>query len=114
MRRRSPSDRCRVTRPVSSSTRRWWASRFDGIETIPASSDGEASPSASASVIASRAGSASAACTAARRSRLIVSSLLIDSIVTEANPSCQAGGARARPGQAFTARLARKPPAAVP
>ena len=53
------------------------------MASIPASSDGEASPSASVSVIASRAGSASAACTAARRSSSAISSVFIDSILTE-------------------------------
>ena len=40
------------------------------MASMAASSDGDASPASSVSVIASRAGSASAACTAARRIQL--------------------------------------------
>ena len=65
--RRAPgAGRCGAGRPPTAaarsvrqpaSTRRWWASRFDGIPSIAASSDGEASPTASVSTIRSRAGS---------------------------------------------------------
>src|SRR6516164_4246999 len=62
-----------------------------------ASSDGEASPSASTSVICSRAGSASAACTAARRSRSVRCSVIIDSILTELLCVRQDGGVTSAP-----------------
>ena len=53
------------------------------MASMAASSDGDASPASSVSVIASRAGSASAACTAARRTSSEVRSIDIDSILTE-------------------------------
>src|SRR5258708_2836007 len=78
--------------PAPSSARRWCARRLEGIASIAASSDGEASPSARVSVIASRAGSASAACIAARRPRSLITSVFIDSILTEISPVSQDGG----------------------
>ena len=57
------------------------------MASIAASSDGDASPASSVSVIRSRAGSASAACTAARRARSEVRSAVIDSILTELSSS---------------------------
>src|SRR5258708_5873179 len=78
--------------PAPSSARRWCARRLEGIASIAASSDGEASPSARVSVIASRAGSASAACIAARRPRSLITSVFIDSILTELSPVSQDGG----------------------
>src|SRR5579864_7691343 len=68
---------------ASSSTCRWCASRLDGMASVAASSEGDASPASSVSVICSRAGSASAACQATRRARSDVSSGNIDSILTE-------------------------------
>src|SRR3984957_7610367 len=69
--------------PACSSTCRWWASRLDGMASMAASSDGDASPASRVSAICSRAGSASAAWTAARRARPEVCSAIIDSILTE-------------------------------
>src|SRR6476659_11318750 len=83
--------------PACSSTRRWCASRLDGIASMPASSDGDASPASSVSVMASRAGSASAACTAARRARSGVRSNDIDSILTELSSSVNMGGVSSAP-----------------
>src|SRR5690349_13875070 len=77
--------------PACSSTCRWCASRLDGMASMAASSDGEASPAISLSVIASRAGSASAACTAARRTRSEFCSMFIDSILTELSSSVNMG-----------------------
>src|SRR5258708_38728658 len=74
------------------------------MASIAASSDGEASPSARASVIASRAGSASAACIAARSSRSAIISALIDSILTEVPRSGQDG--RVTDGPSLGRRLA--------
>ena len=53
------------------------------MASMAASSDGDASPASRVSAICSRAGSASAACTAARRARPEVRSVFIDSILTE-------------------------------
>src|SRR5579862_4825984 len=53
------------------------------MASMAASSDGEASPASSVSVTSSRAGSARAACTAARRARSEFRSTDIDSILTE-------------------------------
>src|SRR5215472_15485465 len=64
---------------------------------MAASSDGEASPSASTSVMRSRAGSASAACTAARRARPEYCSVIIDSILTEIPSISQDGGVTSAP-----------------
>jgi hypothetical protein len=50
---------------------------------MAASSDGETSPAARMSVISSRAGSASAACTAARAATSAICSVFIDSILTD-------------------------------
>src|SRR5689334_5848126 len=83
--------------PACSSTCRWCASRLDGIASMPASSEGDASPVSSVSVMASRAGSASAACTAARRARPEVRSRDIDSILTELSSSVNMGGVSSAP-----------------
>ena len=90
--RGSAEDRCGDDRPRSgpgatipacSSTRRWWAIRFDGIDSSFCSSDGDASASSSSSTIASRPGSASAAWIAARPTVPLLHSALIDSILFE-------------------------------
>ena len=67
------------------------------MASMPASSEGEASPSASVSVISSRAGSASAACIAARRPSSEVISLFIDSILTELITSVKMGAVTSAP-----------------
>src|SRR6185437_9894690 len=83
--------------PACSSTCRWCASRLDGIASMPTSSDGDASPASSVSVIASRAGSASAAWTAARSARSKFRSIGIDSILTELSSSVNIGGVTSAP-----------------
>src|SRR5215472_7023829 len=80
-----------------SSTCRWCASRLDGMASMAASSDGDASPASRVSVMASRAGSASAACTAARRARSEFCSMFIDSILTELSSSVNMGGVTGTP-----------------
>jgi hypothetical protein len=50
------AERRRVMIPACSSTWTWWASRLDGMANMAASSDGDASPVSSVSVIRSRAG----------------------------------------------------------
>src|SRR5579864_4947785 len=82
---------------ASSSTCRWCASRLDGMASVAASSEGDASPASSVSVICSRAGSASAACQATRRARSDVSSGNIDSILTELSWLCQDGRVSSAP-----------------
>ena len=67
------------------------------MASMAASSDGDASPASSVSVIASRAGSASAACTAARRTRSEFRSADIDSILTELPSSVNMGGVSSAP-----------------
>src|SRR5579862_7761825 len=62
------------------------------MTSMAASSEGDASPVSRVSVIASRAGSASAACTAARRASPGVRSSDIDSILTELLPSVNMSG----------------------
>ena len=57
------------------------------MASMAASSDGDASPASSVSVIRNRAGSASAACKMARRSSSEVRSEDIDSILTELSSS---------------------------
>src|ERR1700761_1126052 len=64
---------------------------------MPASSDGDTSPASSMSVMASRAGSASAACTAARRARSEFRSRDIDSILTELSSSVNMSGVSSAP-----------------
>src|SRR6266704_3387653 len=83
--------------PACSSTRRWWASRLDGMASTAASSEGDASPASSVSVISSRAGSASAACTAARLASPDTCSAFIDSILTEVPCVRQDGGMTSAP-----------------
>src|ERR1700722_13660692 len=83
--------------PACSSTCRWCASRLDGIASMPASSEGDASPASRVSVMASRAGAASAACTAARRARPEFRSRDIDSILTELSFSVNMGGVTSAP-----------------
>src|SRR5256886_12296717 len=83
--------------PACSSTCRWCASRLDGIASMAASSEGDSSPASSVSVMASRAGSASAACTAARRARSEFRSRDIDSILTELSSSVNMGGVSSAP-----------------
>lgn len=73
LRRPSPADTNRTISPTSSSTVRWCASRFDGMSSRSPSSFGDRSLTASSSTIASRAGSPSAACIAAR---VVMSSLI--------------------------------------
>src|SRR6266568_5077580 len=80
-----------------SSTCRWCARRLDGMASMAASSDGDASPASSVSVMSSRAGSASAACTAARRANSEFRSTDIDSILTEAASSVNMGGVTSAP-----------------
>src|SRR5271165_2481277 len=63
----------------------------------PASSDGDASPASSVSVIRSRAGSASAACKMARRSSSEVRSEFIDSILTELPSHVKMSGVTSAP-----------------
>lgn len=60
----------------------WWASRLVGMLSSARSSEGEASPNVRVSMISRRAGSASAAWTAARRSRSL-RSVFIESILTD-------------------------------
>src|SRR5690242_19712088 len=83
--------------PACSSTCRWCASRLDGMTSMAASSDGEASPASSVSVTSSRAGSASAACTAARRASSEDRSASIDSILTDLNSSVKMSGVSSAP-----------------
>src|SRR5580692_6352511 len=83
--------------PACSRTCRWWASRLDGMASRAASSDGEASPASRVSAICSRAGSASAAWIAARRTRSEVPSVFIDSILTELFYPGQDGGVSSAP-----------------
>ena len=66
LRRPSPADANRTISPTSSSTVRWWASRFDGMPSRSPSSFGDRSLTANSSTMASRAASPSAACIAAR------------------------------------------------
>src|SRR5271166_5785456 len=83
--------------PACWSTCRWCASRFDGIASMAASSDGEASPAPRVSMMCSRAGSASAACTAARPASSAVISVFIDSILTELIGSVKMGAVSSAP-----------------
>src|SRR5580704_6519952 len=83
--------------PACSRTCRWWASRLDGMASRAASSDGEASPASRVSAICSRAGSASAAWIANRRTRSEVPSVFIDSILTELFYPGQDGGVSSAP-----------------
>src|SRR6202046_4074178 len=83
--------------PACSRTRRWWASRLDGMASRAASSDGDTSPASRVSVICSRAGSASAAWTPARRASSESCSAFIDSILTELSLSCQDDGVSRAP-----------------
>ena len=65
--------------------------QVDGIASIAASSDGDVSPTPRVSTICSRAGSASAACTAALLATSFISSYFIDSIFTELTRSVKMG-----------------------
>src|SRR6478752_7120402 len=67
------------------------------MASMAASSEGDASPASSVSVMARRAGSASAACTAARRARSEFRSRDIDSILTELSSSVNMGGVSSAP-----------------
>src|SRR5579864_4176279 len=82
---------------ASSSTCRWCASRLDGMASVAASSEGDASPASSVSVICSRAGSASAAYTATRRASSEVCSGNIESMLTELSPLGQDGRVSSAP-----------------
>src|ERR1700722_2480229 len=107
--------------PAGSRTCRWWASRLDGMASMAASPDGDASPASRVSAICSRAGSASAAWTAARRARPEVCSAIIDSILTELFSPGQDDGVSSAPaplrrrliaeflGSAFLAALRLSP-----
>src|SRR5437667_5127110 len=92
--------------PACSSTCRWCASRFEPIASIVASSDGEVSPAPRVSMIWSRAGSASAACTAARPATPDVSSALIDSILTELARPVKMGAVSSAPVKLWRRLLA--------
>lgn len=83
VRRRSPSERMRRTTSAFSRTRTWWATRLDGIDKSDWISDGDASPAIRRSTIANRPGSPRAAWIDARVIVSTVSSVFIDSIVTE-------------------------------
>src|SRR5580704_6016333 len=83
--------------PACSSTCRWCASRFDGIASMAASSDGDVSPAPRVSMMCSRAGSASAACTAALSATPGISSVFIDSILTELIRSVKMGAVSSAP-----------------
>src|SRR6476469_4672768 len=67
------------------------------MASMPASSEGDASPASSVSVMASRAGSASAVCMAARRARSKFRSRDIDSILTELSSYVNIGGVTSAP-----------------
>src|SRR3954469_892025 len=67
------------------------------MASMAASSDGEASPASSVSVTASRAGSASAACTAARQAKPEIGSAGIDSILTELTFTVNMSGVASAP-----------------
>src|ERR1035441_4158636 len=64
---------------------------------MAARSDGETSPTARVSVISSRAGSASAAWTAARATTSAICSVFIDSILTELSVSVKMGAVTRTP-----------------
>ena len=67
------------------------------MASMAASSEGDASPVSSVSVIRSRAGSASAACKMARRSSSEVRSEFIESILTELSSSVKMSGVTSAP-----------------